>query len=165
MQNNILQEMEPTLQSKPETWTGFADILLVEDNPSDAEMTMRALAGCGFAPRIEHVSDGAEALQYIASANLFAQKGAGSTPKLILLDLKLSGLGGLHVLRGLKADERTRGIPIVALTSSKIGIDLAESYKLGVNSYVIKPADPFQFAEVIAAIGRYWLGINELPSL
>src|SRR5438093_4229462 len=157
--------MEITGHSKTETWTGFADILLVEDNASDAELTMRALANCGFAPRIEHVSDGAEALQYIASANLFAQKGSGPAPKLILLDLKLSGLGGLHVLRGLKADERTRGIPIVVLTSSKIGIDLAESYKLGVNSYVIKPTDPLKFGEVIAAIGRYWLGINELPSL
>ena len=157
--------MGTVLQNKAETWTGFADILLVEDDVSDAELTMRALSKCGFAPRIEHVSDGAEALRYIASANLFAQKGTGSTPKLILLDLKLSGLGGLHVLRGLKADERTRGIPIVALTSLKIGIDLAESYKLGVNSYVIKPPDAAKFAEVIGAIGRYWLGINELPSL
>jgi len=110
------------------------------------------------------VSDGAEALQYIASANLFAQKGAGSTPKLILLDLNSAGWAD-YMSCAPQSDERTRGIPIVALTSSKIGIDLAESYKLGVNSYVIKPADPFQFAEVIAAIGRYWLGINELPSL
>jgi len=156
--------METKLQSKPEAWTGFAEILLVEDDPSDAELTMRALANCGFAPRIELASDGAEALEYIASANLFAQKGSGATPKLIILDLKLNGLGGLHVLRRLKADERTRGIPIVVLTSSRIGIDLAESYKLGVNSYVIKPTDPSKFTEVIGSIGRYWLGINELPS-
>src|SRR5438093_1436223 len=155
--------METPAESNPANY--FADILLVEDDVNDAKLTERALAHCGSAPRVEHVTNGVEALDYIASAKLFAQRGSGAVPKLILLDLKLNGLGGLHVLRGLKADERTRSIPIVILTSSKIGIDLAESYKLGVNSYVIKPADPFQFAEVIAAIGRYWLGINELPSL
>ncbi len=156
--------MKTALQTNPAAWSGFTDILLVEDDPTDAELTIRALANCGLAPRVEHVTDGAEALDYFSSSSVFASKGTGAAPRLILLDLKLHGLGGLHVLRGLKTDERTRGIPIVVLTSSKVGIELIESYRLGVNSYVIKPADAGQFAETIGAIARYWLGINELPA-
>lgn len=139
-----------------------ADILLVEDDPSDAELTLNALAQCGFAHRVEHVTDGAEALDYIASTRLFAQPHTVSSPKLILLDLRLHKIGGLHVLRQLKSDERTKGIPIVVLTSSTVAIELVESYKLGVNSYVIKPTEAKKFTEVVAAIGQYWLAINEV---
>ena len=130
----------------------------------DAQLTLRALKQCGLAHRTEHVSDGMEALDYIASVSLFAGRQA-SLPKLILLDLGLPKMGGLHVLRQLKSDARTRNIPIVVLTSSKVSIELMESYKLGVNSYVIKPVDSAEFDAVIAGIGRYWLATNEPPPL
>jgi len=142
-----------------------ADILLVEDDVNDAELTLRALKHCGFAHRVEHVNDGTEALDYIAAACLFTQRRPGSMPKLIMLDLGLHKMGGLHVLRHLKSDPRTKGIPIVVLTSSKLAIEILESYDLGVNSFVIKPTDSGKFDEIIAAIGHYWLAINELPSL
>lgn len=142
-----------------------AEILLVEDDPTDAELTLRALKRCGFAQRVEHVTDGAEALDYIASVSLFAQKHVAPVPRLILLDLGLHKIGGLHVLRQLKSDERTRSIPVIVLTSSKVAIEAVESYKLGVNSYVLKPTDADKFAEVVAAIGHYWLTINEPPPL
>jgi len=139
------------------------DILLVEDNPEDAELTLRALAQCGLARRVTHVSDGAEALDYVAATGVYVRSPPAAMPKLILLDLGLKKIGGLHVARQLKSDERTKGIPIVVLTSSMAAIELVESYKMGVNSYVIKPLDAEKFAEVVAAIGRYWLDVNELP--
>jgi CheY-like chemotaxis protein len=142
--------------------TGLADILLVEDDPIDAELTLRALETSGFAQRVAHVSDGSEALDYITSTGMFARQ-TGSLPRLILLDLNLRKLSGLHVLRSLKSNERTRNIPIIVLTSSKLAIEVVESYKLGVNSYVIKPTDGKKFADVVAAIGHYWLVINEPP--
>jgi two-component system response regulator len=143
--------------------TETADILLVEDDPNDAELTLSALESCGFADRVAHVSDGASALEYVASETLFASRAQLSLPRLILLDLNLRKLGGLHVLRNLKSDERTKNIPIIVLTSSKLAIEVVESYKLGVNSYVIKPIDAKKFAEVVAAIAHYWLVINEPP--
>ena len=157
------RKMNAAPKTNPPDLSEFTDILLVEDDPTDAELTLRSLADCGLAPRVEHVTDGSAALDYISSSSVSASKGASAAPRLILLDLKLKGLGGLHVLRGLKTDERTRGIPIVVLTNSKVGIELIESYKLGVNSYVIKPTDSQKFAQTIQAIARYWLSINELP--
>ena len=139
-----------------------ADILLVEDNAIDANLTLSALKRCGFADRTEHVTDGAEALDYVASVSDLA-RGQTSIPKLILLDLMLPKIGGLQVLRQLKSNTRTKSIPIVVLTSSKVAIELMESYRLGVNSYVIKPEDPAKFAELIAEISNYWLTINEPP--
>jgi two-component system response regulator len=141
---------------------GAADILLVEDDPTDAELTLRALEACGFAQRVTHVSDGSEALDYVSSTGIFMRH-TGPMPRLILLDLNLRKLSGLHVLRQLKSDERTRNIPIIVLTSSKLAIEVVESYKLGVNSYVIKPTDGKEFADVVAAIGHYWLVLNEPP--
>ncbi len=138
-----------------------ADILLVEDNANDAELTLTALEECGFAHRVEHVSDGLEALDYIAGSGLFTHRNPALLPRLILLDLGLHKMGGLQVLRQLKADERTKGIPVVVLTSSRVAIELMESYHLGVNSYVIKPTSAKEFASVVAAIGHYWLAINE----
>ena len=140
-----------------------ADILFVEDDPTDADLALRALKKCGFAHRVEHVSDGAEALEYIAGTTLFSQRNATSMPKFILLDLNLGKLGGLHVLRQLKSDELTKTIPIIVLTSSKLAIEVVESYKFGVNSYVIKPTDGEKFAQVVASIGHYWLAINDPP--
>ena len=151
--------------SHPVPGSRAADILLVEDDVIHAELTMRALNRCGLAHRVEHVNDGPEALDYIASLGPLAHKHAVSWPKLILLDLGLHKMGGLHVLRQLKADERTRSIPVIVLTSSKVAIEVLESYKLGVNSYVIKPLDGKKFAEVVAEIGHYWLGVNETAPL
>jgi CheY-like chemotaxis protein len=130
----------------------------VEDDPIDAEPTLRALE-TRFAQRVAHVTDGS-ALDYITSTGCSRQIGCS---RLILLDLNLRKLGGLHVLRALKSDERTRNIPIIVLTSSKLAIEVVESYNLGVNSYVIKPTDGKQFADVVAAIGHYWLVVNEPP--
>src|SRR5262249_32298062 len=134
----------------------------VEDNAIDAQLTLRALKQCGLAHCVEHVSDGSEALDYIAAVNLRTGKPA-SLPKLILLDLVLHKIGGLQVLRQLKSDPRTKNIPIVVLTSSRMAIEIVESYQLGVNSYVIKPEEPKKFAEVVSKVGHYWLAINEPP--
>ena len=119
--------------------TGMAEILLVEDDPRDAELTLHALKRCGLAHRVEHVTDGQSALEYVSSTGQFPNPQPTNLPRLILLDLRLHKMGGLHVLRQLKSDERTKSIPIIALTSSKVAIEIVESYKLGVNSYVIKP--------------------------
>ena len=140
-----------------------ADILLVEDDPNDAELAMRAFRKSGLEDRVEHVSDGAEAMEYLDAVRLRADKHSGTVPRLILLDLQLPKIGGLQVLRNLKADERTKAIPIVAFTSSKLAIEMVQGYGLGVNSYVLKPTDGGDFAEVIRAIGHYWLNINEVP--
>lgn len=140
-----------------------ADILLVEDNANDAELAMRAFRKSGLEHRVEHVADGVEALEYIEAIRLRADKESGRVPRLILLDLQLPKIGGLQVLRNLKADERTKRIPIVAFTSSKVAIEMVQGYGLGVNSYVIKPNDGERFAEVINAISNYWLNINEVP--
>ena len=140
-----------------------AEIILVEDDGADAELALRALKRCGFEHRVERVSDAAEAVQYITASSLFAHKNSVPLPRLILLDLHLGKLGGLHVLRQLKSDERTKSIPVIVLTSSKTAIELVESYRFGVNSYVIKPTNADKFAEVVGHIGHYWLAVNEPP--
>jgi len=142
-----------------------ADILLVEDDANDAELAMRAFRKCGLDHRVERVDDGVEAMEYIEAIRLRAAKHRGNMPRLILLDLRLPKIGGLQVLRNLKADERTKTIPIVAFTSSKLAIEMVQGYGLGVNSYVIKPNDGEKFAEVITAVSNYWLNINEVPEL
>src|SRR3974390_3088378 len=109
--------------------TKVAEILLVEDNPNDAELILRALTKCGMGQRVEHVTDGGEALDYIATGNLRAPDRLVSLPRLILLDLQLHKIGGLHVLRQLKSDDRTKGVPVVVFTSSKMAIEVVESYK------------------------------------
>src|SRR5205085_1705830 len=114
-----------------------------------------ALDECGLTPRVLHVSDGQEALDYIGCTGVYARDNNSTLPKLILLDLGLHKVGGLQVLRQIKSDPRTKGIPIVVLTSSAIAIERMESYKLGVNSYVIKPTDSRTFAKVVSEIGHY----------
>ena len=138
---------------------------MVEDDQNDAELALRAFRKCGLDDRVEHVRDGLEAMEYIEAIRLRADKHAGGVPKLILLDLQLPKIGGLQVLRNLKADGRTKAIPIVAFTSSKLAIEMVQGYGLGVNSYVIKPNDGDKFAQVITAITDYWLKINEMPEL
>ena len=139
------------------------DILLVEDDANDAALTLRALKQRNVGGRVFHVVDGDEALEFIFASNLSGDWEPANAPRLILLDLKLQKVSGLDVLRELKSQERTKAIPVVVLTSSREEIKNVESYKLGVNSYVIKPADSRKFAQVIGDLGYYWLTINEPP--
>ena len=140
------------------------DILLVEDNPYDAEMTTRALKKRNLANHIEWVKDGAEALEFIAR---IGQPKAGTetrTPKVILLDLKLPRVDGIEVLARLKGDEATRYIPVVVLTSSREEPDVERCYRLGVNSYIVKPVNFDNFSEAVAQLGLYWILLNETPA-
>jgi two-component system response regulator len=138
------------------------DILLVEDNPLDAELAMRALEDQGVANRIIWVKDGQEALDYVFRTGPYHNRADGD-PRLILLDLKMPRVSGIDVTRILKSDESTKSIPIVVMTSSKEESDIAESYQLGANSYVVKPLDFEQFAEVARHAGYFWLAINRTP--
>lgn len=138
------------------------DILLVEDNPSDLELALHALRKYNLANNIEVARDGAEALDFFFGENGNAYKPAGSNPKVVLLDLKLPKLDGLEVLKRLKDDVLTKNIPVVVLTSSSEERDLVESYRLGVNSYIVKPVDFKQFVEAVKQLGFYWLLLNEL---
>jgi CheY-like chemotaxis protein len=135
------------------------DILLVEDNPLDAELTMRGLNSQKFANTITWLKDGAEALDFVFRRNEYAGR-PDKRPRLILLDLKMPRVGGIEVTRALKSDERTKRIPIVIMTSSKEEGDIASSYDLGANSYIVKPLDFASLAEVARQAGYYWLAIN-----
>ena len=138
------------------------DILLVEDNASDAELAMRALRKGKLANGITWVKDGAEALEFIFRDGAYAGR-PDQLPRLILLDLKLPKVDGIEVLRRIKSDERAKTIPVVVLTSSAEERDIVESYKLGVNSYVVKPVEFDQFSETVAKAGYYWLLVNKAP--
>jgi len=138
------------------------DILLVEDNPNDAELTMRALRKGNLANHVSWVKDGAEALEFIFRNGAYAGR-PDQNPRLILLDLKLPKVDGIEVLKRLKADDRTRAIPVVMVTSSAEGRDIVASYKLGVNSYVVKPVEFEQFSETVAKAGFYWMLVNKTP--
>ena len=135
------------------------EILLVEDNTLDAELTMTALQGSRVANNITWVKDGAQALEYLFRTGEFADR-PDVPPKLVLLDLKMPKVNGIEVLKAVKADERTRRIPVVVMTSSEEESDLAKTYDLGVNSYVVKPLDFNALAEVTRQAGYYWLAIN-----
>lgn len=139
------------------------EILLVEDNPNDVELTLRALKKHNLANKVHVVKDGAEALDYIFSRGTYENRNVNERPKLILLDLKLPKVDGLEVLRQIKSDERTKTIPVVVLTSSREEQDMIESYKLGVNSYIVKPVDFDKFLDAVGELGLYWLLLNELP--
>ena len=139
------------------------DILLVEDDPNDVELTLRALKRHHFANSVIVVRDGAEALDFVFGEGAHADRSMERNPKLILLDLKLPKVDGLEVLRKLKSDERTKVIPVVVLTSSKEERDIVQSYKLGVNSYMVKPVDFDKFIECVSEVGLYWLVCNEPP--
>jgi two-component system response regulator len=140
------------------------DILLVEDNPTDAELTMRALKKNNLANQIVWVKDGEEALDFIFATGKFAHRDVRNFPKLILLDLRMPKVDGLEVLQKIKADERTSRIPVVVLTSSQEDRDIVESYKLGVNSYVSKPVEFDEFIEAVSTLGFYWMLINNPPT-
>ncbi|NNN07292.1 MAG: response regulator [Elusimicrobia bacterium] len=139
------------------------EILLVEDNPNDAELTARALKKQNLANQLHHVKDGAEALDFIFARGAYSQRDIANNPKIILLDLKLPKVDGLEVLKQLKTDSRTKLIPVIMMTSSKEERDIIESYKLGVNSYVVKPVDFTQFSKAVEGLGLYWLLVNHPP--
>jgi two-component system response regulator len=139
------------------------EILLVEDNPNDVELTLHALKKNNLTNRIQVVRDGAEALEYLFGSGAYAERDINHTPKVILLDLKLPKVDGKEVLRRIKADERTRSIPVVVLTSSREERDIVDSYRLGVNSYITKPVDFEQFTEAVRQLGLYWLLLNQPP--
>ncbi|MDP1828060.1 MAG: response regulator [Archangium sp.] len=138
-------------------------ILLVEDNPDDEALTIRALTKNNIANRVEVARDGVEALDYLFGTGAHAGRDVTKLPQLLLLDLKLPRIDGLEVLRRLRADERTRLVPVVILTSSKEEQDLISGYSGGANSYIRKPVDFTQFAEAVRQLGIYWLVINEAP--
>jgi CheY-like chemotaxis protein len=138
------------------------DILLVEDNPADAELTLRALRKGNLANNITWVKDGAEALEFIFREGAYAGR-PNQHPKLILLDIKLPKVDGIEVLKRLKANEQTRVIPVVMVSSSAEGRDIADSYKLGANSYVVKPVEFDQFIETLGKAGFYWMLVNKAP--
>lgn len=139
------------------------EILLVEDNPTDAELAIRALKRSNLANRLVWVKDGAEALDFVFATGAYADRHVEDGPKVILLDLRLPKVDGMEVLRRVKEDARTRTIPVVVLTSSKEDRDVAESYKLGVNSYISKPVEFDEFARTVSELGLYWLLVNRPP--
>jgi CheY-like chemotaxis protein len=139
------------------------DVLLVEDQAHDAELALRAFNQLNLGKNVSVVRDGAAALDFIFGRGAYEGRSVDDLPTLILLDLKLPKVSGLEVLSTLKSDDRTRHIPIIALTSSREGCDVTECYDLGVNSYVVKPVDFEAFTEAIQEIATYWLTINEEP--
>jgi two-component system response regulator len=141
------------------------DILLVEDNPSEVRLTMHAFQEQRIADRVQVVRDGAEALEYLFCTGPFAGRAIEDTPRLILLDIKLPLVDGVEVIRRIKSDSRTQMMPVVVLSSSREERDIVESYRLGANSYIVKPVNFDEFAQAIRQIGLYWLVLNQPPPL
>ncbi len=141
--------------------TSIIDILLVEDNPHDAELTIRALKKYNLANPLHVVEDGVEALDFLFCRGSYAGRDAVNLPKVIFLDLKLPRLNGLEVLREIRNHESTKLIPVVVVTSSKEDPDIAAAYALGVNSYVVKPVEFDAFVQAMSRLGLYWLVVNQ----
>ena len=139
------------------------EILLAEDDPNDVELTVDTLKRHHVANRIQVVRDGAEALDYMFCTGRYASRDMNDAPKVVLLDLKLPKVDGIQVLRRIKGDERTQKIPVVVLTSSREAPDIAECYRLGVNSYIVKPVDLQQFSDAVRMLRVYWVLLNEPP--
>jgi CheY-like chemotaxis protein len=139
------------------------EVLLVEDNPADAELTICALKQRHLANNLVHVWDGQAALAFLFGTGAHAGRDSKQQPKVVLLDLKLPKVDGISVLRQLRADERTKLVPVVVLTSSREDRDVIESYNLGVNSYIVKPVNFENFSETVSNLGMYWLLLNEPP--
>jgi two-component system, response regulator len=145
--------------------TNAVEILLVEDNPQDLELTLRALRKGNLTNQIQVTRDGAEAIEFIFCEGEYAERKIDNTPKIILLDLKLPKMDGLEVLRRIKSDPRTKSIPVAVLTSSKEQSDVVESYRLGVNSYIVKPVNFDRFVTAVQELGMYWLLLNQPPKI
>ncbi|MGZ7069445.1 MAG: response regulator [Methanobacterium sp.] len=139
------------------------EVLLVEDNETDAELTIRALKKKNLANNLIWVKDGEEALEFIFATGRYSEREIQDLPKLVLLDLRMPKVDGMEVIRRIKDDERTNKIPIVVLTSSKEDKDIVESYNLGVNSYVSKPVEFDEFTEAVSTLGLYWMLLNKSP--
>jgi two-component system response regulator len=139
------------------------EILLVEDNPADAEMTLRALRRNNLANKVYWVKDGEQALEFMFRTGAYANRDPVSIPKLVMLDIKMPKVDGIEVLRRIKANEETRTVPVVVMTSSNEERDVVESYRLGVNSYIVKPVQFESFLETVAKIGLYWVITNRVP--
>ena len=139
------------------------EILLVEDNPDDAGLVIRALKKSNLANHLVHLSDGAQALDFIFCKGEYVNRQIGDRPKVILLDLKMPKVDGLQVLKAIREDERTKAIPVVIMTSSNEERDIVEGYRLGVNSYIVKPVDFDNFSKAVAELGFYWLLLNKAP--
>jgi len=140
------------------------EVLLIEDNPHEAELTIRSLKKHNLANKLLHIDDGKEALDYIFSKGKYKDNKSYLQPKLILLDLKLPKVDGLEILRQIKSNEQTKLIPVVVLTSSKEDKDIIESHRLGVNSYIVKPVNFDSFTKAVADLGLYWIILNQSPS-
>jgi two-component system response regulator len=141
----------------------IVEILIVEDNPNDAELALRALKKHNLANHVVVVTDGEEALEFMFARGKYGDRKMENGPRIILLDLKLPKVDGLEVLKAIKSDMRTKIIPVIVLTSSKEEKDIVESYKLGVNSYILKPVDFDKFVDAVKDIGYYWLLLNQSP--
>jgi two-component system response regulator len=147
------------------TESNAVELLLVEDNPQDLELALRSLRKGNFSNHIHVARDGAEAMDFIFCEGAHAGRTIANTPRVILLDLKLPKIDGLEILRRVKGDPRTKAIPVVVLTSSKEQSDVIESYKLGVNSYIVKPVNFEQFTQTVRDLGLYWLLLNQPPKV
>jgi len=141
----------------------IVEILLVEDSPSDAELTIHALRTSNIVNQITHLKDGAEALDFLFGEGEYAGRNVNLKPKTILLDLKMPKVDGIEVLRRVKSDDRTKSIPVVVLTSSKEDPDIKTCYDLGVNSYIVKPVGFDNFTKAVQELGLYWLLLNQPP--
>ncbi len=140
------------------------EILLIEDNMGDAELTIRALGKRNLANKLVHLENGADALDYLFSEGIYIKRNPDNLPKVILLDLNMPKVGGIEVLQKIKADERTKKIPVVILTSSKEDPDIEKCYSLGANSYIVKPVEFDKFLKAVDELGLYWLLLNQPPS-
>ncbi|MDP2388155.1 MAG: response regulator [Bacteroidota bacterium] len=141
------------------------EILLVEDNTGDAELTIRALRKSNMANKLVHLENGADALDYIFAEGIYAHRNMDNLPRVILLDLNMPKINGIEVLQKIKSDERTKKIPVVVLTSSKEDPDIERCYELGVNSYIVKPVEFEKFMKAVGELGLYWLLLNQSPPL
>lgn len=144
--------------------THSLEVLLIEDNPDDEELTLHTLQANRITNQVKVLRDGAEALDYIFASGPYQSRDVNDVPKVILLDLKLPKINGLQVLERIKADPRTRSVPVVVLTSSREEPDVKRCYELGVNSYIVKPVDFEQFVSAIRELGLYWLILNQPPA-